>query len=152
MKSRIAYLCLAAALTIFPAGAQSRNAAAQRIAGNWLVSITLDGANTPFAVDMATFQADGSLTVISSDRSQSDAIGSYQRTGDREFSSTHTQIVYNEKGTFAAIAKVVASMKLNETADAFSGRYRVDILDAAGKVLAQITGTIGGRLVAPEPL
>ena len=72
--------------------------------------------------------------------------------GDREFLSTHTHIVYNEKGTFAAIAKVIAQVKLSEAADTFSGRYRVEVLNVSDKLLAKITGVITGKLVVPEPL
>ncbi|MFN7923645.1 MAG: hypothetical protein U0Q16_26320 [Bryobacteraceae bacterium] len=132
-----------------PAFAQAPN---QKLVGSWLISITVDGAAAPFTIDMATFDGQGGLTVISSDRSESSAVGSYQRTGDREFLSTHTHIVYNDKGTFSGIAKVIATEKLSESGDSLAGRFRVEISDVNGKVVAKIVGTISGKPVVPEPL
>jgi hypothetical protein len=62
------------------------------------------------------------------------------------------QILYNEKGGFSAIAKVIGQYKLSEKGDTFAGRYRVEVTTAAGKMVAKITGTIAGKLVVPEPL
>lgn len=124
----------------------------QKLEGSWLVAITLDGASAPFGIDVATYDAKGSLTVISSDRSFSDAVGSYQRVGEREFTSTHVHIIYNEKGVFGGIAKVISTQRLNDAGDAFTGRYRVEVSDATGKVGAKITGSITGRAVIPEQL
>lgn len=124
----------------------------QKLTGSWLIAITIDGTPAPFTVDMATFDGQGGITVISSDKGESNGVGAYQRTGDREFQSTHTHILFNDKGTFNGIAKVIATLKLNDTGDALTGRYRVEVADATGKVQVRIPGTIAGKLVVPEPL
>ena len=152
MLNNISRLFLTTALAAATVLAQSNNPLGQRIAGSWLVSITLDGAATPFAVDMATFHDDGSMTVIASDRGESNAVGSYRRAGNREFNSTHTHVLYNPDGTFAGIAKVIGLFRLSDTADTFAGRYRVEVSTAAGIVVAKVTGVITGKLVAPETL
>lgn len=72
--------------------------------------------------------------------------------GDREFLSTHTHILYNDKGTFGGIPKVIASQELNEAGDAFTGRYRIEVPDVNGRVVTRIAGTIAGKPVVPEPL
>ena len=126
--------------------------ASQNLTGSWLITIAVDGAPGPFAIDMVTYDGRGGMTVIPSDKGESPAVGRYQRTGDREFQSTHTHIVYNDKGTFQAIAKVIATQKVNEAGDASLGRYRVEVLDVNGRVLAKITGPIIGKLIVPEPL
>lgn len=151
MKRMIQKLSLAAALiaVCIPAFAQ---APTQKLAGSWLMTITIDGAPAPFAIDMAIFDGQGGIRVISSDRGESEGTGSYQRVGDREFLSTHTHIVHNEKGTFGGIAKVIAVQKLNDAGDSLAGRYRVEVSDVNGKIVAKITGTISGKLVVPEPL
>ena len=144
-------LFLAAALVATSALAQT-NPLSQRLTGNWLVSVTVDGAHEPFTIETATYRDDGTYTVISSDHSESNGVGSWGRIGNREFLSTHAQILYNEKGTFAGIAKVIAQIKLGESGDTFTGRFRVEISTATGEVVAKVTGSITGKLVVPEPL
>jgi hypothetical protein len=57
------------------------------------------------------------MAVISSDlNAESNGTGSWQRTGDREFLSTHTQILYNEKGGFSGLAKVIAQVRVGDIA------------------------------------
>ncbi|MEO8593067.1 MAG: hypothetical protein ABI759_07085 [Candidatus Solibacter sp.] len=145
-KLVLAAAMLAVSIPAFPQGST------QKLEGSWLIAITVDGAPGPFTIDMATFDGKGGLTVIPSDRSESAAVGSYHRVADREFLSTHTHILYNDKGTFAGIAKVIAQEKVSESGNELSGRYRVEISDVNGKVVAKILGTIAGKPVIPEPL
>src|SRR6185369_3446456 len=108
----------------------------------------------PFAIDMAVFDSKGSYRIIPSNKGESEGAGSYQRTGNAEFRSTHTQILYDGEGNFAGVAKVIAVLTLGPAGDALTGRYRIVFLDATGNPGSDppVTGTIAGKLVVPERL
>jgi hypothetical protein len=151
-KKRILQLCAAMVLIIaacLPVSAQGLT-----LQGSWLVSITLDNTPGPFAIDMAVFDAQGSYRIIPSSKAESEGTGAYQRLGGLDFRSTHTQVLYDAQGNFAGVAKVIATETLANGGDTFTGRFRVDILDATGTVIpgAGFTGSVSARRVVPQPL
>ena len=151
-KTRIQQLFLAAALTVAacsPLAAQ-RQQGPQALTGAWLISISVDGQTSPFATDMAVFDGRGSYRVIPSNKGESEAAGAYEFTHDREFNTTHAHILYDGVGDFGGVAKVIALLRVND--ETLTGTYRVEILDAAGLVVARVTGTITGKLIVPVPL
>jgi hypothetical protein len=150
-KTKIQLLWLAAALMIACTTIPAQGAG-QTLEGAWLISISVDGQQGPVAIDMAVFDSKGSYRIIPSNKGESEGAGAFQRTGNREFRSTHTQALYDPQGNFAGIAKVIAIEKVDESGVALTGTYRVDVLNAAGAVIKQFTGTITGKLVVPERL
>jgi len=151
-NKKIQQLCLAAVLIFAACAPLAAQGQGQTLEGAWLISIAVDGQPGPFAIDMPIFDGRGGYRVIPSDKHESEAAGSYQRTGNRGFRTTHTHILYDDLGHFAGVAKVIGALDVNEAGDALAGRYRVDFLDAAGHIVDHVTGTITGKRVVPESL
>jgi len=154
ITNKIRQLCLAAVLTFAAGVPLTATASAQSLEGAWLISISVVGVSSTFTIDMEVFDNKGSYHIIPSSKSESEGAGAYVRTGNAEFRSTHTQILYDPQGNFAGVAKVVAVLTLGPGGDALTGRYRVVFLDATGNPGSDppVTGTIAGKLVVPERL
>src|SRR5262249_5935516 len=150
-KTKIQQLWLAAALMIacMPISAQGTG---ETLEGAWLISVSVNGRQGPVEIDLAVFDGKGNFRVIPPNKGESEAVGVFQRTGRREFRSTHTLVLYDPQGNFAGIAKVIGTETLDESLVTLTGTYRVDILNAAGAVITQFAGTIAGKLVVPERL
>jgi len=151
-KTKIQQLFLAAAMVVAacsPLAAQPQQGPSA-LTGAWLISISLDGQPLPFATDMAVFDGKGGYRVIPSNKGESEAAGAYEFVHDKEFRTTHAHILYDNAGGFGGVAKVIALVRVDQ--GGLTGTYRVEILDAAGAVVARFMGTITGKLVVPERL
>jgi hypothetical protein len=115
------------------------------------------GAITIVAVSIlaATFArvtADGTVVVVGSLRTQSVAVGSWIRTGDRQFGLTHHRFNYGADGNLTGTIKIRASIALNDMLDCFTGVYRSDVFDLNGNLLRSGRGTLEGKRINVEPL
>jgi hypothetical protein len=50
------------------------------------------------------------------------------------------------------LAKIRATLEVNESGDTFTGPYQLEIFDSKGKVVIAVNGTVQGTRFGVEPL
>ena len=125
------------------------SAVGQHLEGAWQVTSTAGGLT-----NLALFTADGGFIAVptTSRTTESAAVGSWIRTGDRQFAVTQYRFTYDTAGNLTGIRKIRWNLTLNDTLDGFSAPFTSDILDLNGNVLSTSQSTLLGKRINVEPL
>ncbi len=83
---------------------------------------------------------------------ESPALGSWIRTGDRRFAVTQYRYVFDSNGNATGTRKIRWNLTLNDTLDGFTAPYISDILDPNGNVVSTTQGTLIGKRMSVEPV
>ena len=73
------------------------------------------------------------------------ALGTWLRTGDRQFTSTFYFFRFDPGERFAGVTKVIRNFKLSEQLDTFAGVSVQEQYDVDGKLIATLRATEAGR-------
>ena len=137
------------------ASAQPNPNSGQSIEGSWEVSISLPGG-FPFCASAGTIATrDGLVVAESCYASEGVGYGIWARVGNGQFAITFTGNSFDPGGVVVGKYKVRATVTLSSNGNSFTGTYRTDILDVAGKPLnppVAITGTLRGVRIKLELL
>lgn len=153
---------LAATLALAPLDAGSAAEAVgqvtspKTIVGSWLVQIT-PTIQPPFT-SLSTFTQDGGF--IATDSSSlvaplySPGLGQWSFAPHRNntYDLTFLNLLTDEHGAFAGIAKVRARGSLTNGRREFEGTFAVDVFDPAGALVFSDDGTLHGTRIKLEPL
>jgi hypothetical protein len=147
-----AVLCaaLSAFIAVRIARAQAAvRAAGQHLEGAWMTTVQSSGNPANFTL----FTADGGFIAVPTGFTSSAAIGSWVRTGDRQFAVTQYRWHYDSAaGTRTGVEKIRWTLTLNDTLDGFTAPYLSDTLDLNGNVVSSGQNTLIGKRIAVEPV
>ena len=147
---------LAAAVTAGSLAASSPAASTpktQQLSGTWLTTVTL--ANPPQGVPpsfmaLNTFFPSGELIASSSQvlpSTRTLAHGGWVRVGNRRFNSTFTAFRFDASGVYAGMLRVRRTMTLSADGRSLNSNDAVEMLNAAGAVIASFQATETGHRV-----
>lgn len=124
----------------------------QRLEGTWHVTSQATGT----LQNLALFTGDGGFVAVPTGRTttgaESAALGSWIRTGDRQFAVTQYRFTYDTAGSVTGTRKIRWNLTLNDTLDGFTAPYTSDILDLSGNVVSTTQSTLLGKRISVEPL
>lgn len=114
----------------------------QTLEGTWLQELRFPGApaTLPPALNLQTFDANGTTTASAADGAQSTAHGVWVRVGDRKFLATMYVFAFNAARTLTTITKVRINLQLSLDGQTLKGTQEIVVLEPTGKVIAAIPG------------
>ena len=117
------------------AQAQDDGATAGQIEGTWLVTVTPPAGGPPAYFSTASFARGGTLTTAP-DPSIGPGVtstgqGSWEKTGHRQFISTHIAFIYGAGSTIVGTIKINATYRLTDN-NTFEGFGQLQICDSTG--------------------
>jgi hypothetical protein len=134
---------------------QDRIALQVALPGTWLMNIKPegDGAPLPFVV-IGQFSTDGNFVSTESDLYAPPAgtpgQGVWEPASSRSFDLVQFAFLF-DVGQLIGKSKVRGHGQLDQSATAFKGTYKIEVLDTAGVVQFAGTGTFDGVPVGVEP-
>lgn len=140
---------LATATGGFTAPARLASQPLQGIEGSWLVS---NPARPGVVSGAITFAADGSAIVSAINPLVTSAHGQWVKAGDRQFQATLVHLRRNAEGGFEGMIKHRTTITLNESADAYTARWGVDVYGPDGSLLDSRVEDREGARIRLEPL
>jgi len=114
--------------------------------GSWEVTVMPDGG-API-VDLATFTAGGGIISTDPDPNLSTGLGTWVKTGDREFGVTFVHFL-SDQGVPIGTVKVRAQGPIDRDGNTFSGPFQTDVI-IGGNVVQTICGTVQARRISVE--
>jgi hypothetical protein len=132
-------LLLVSAFLAVPSHAQSFGA--QDGVGTWTFFVHIDGAPPCQCIQIARFNADGSVIAPANDHFTGAGVGEWQKTGFNTISFAILQNNINAEGSAGGVYVIRGVMTLNPTSDKASGTSTFQILDNSGAVQASGTAT-----------
>lgn len=122
---------------------------AQSLAGSWIVTVIPDlETGVPPFINYNAHTKDG--IVIGSNETGHASIGTWIRTGGKQFATTFMGFEVYEGQTIHY--KVRAAVELSRDSEEFTGPFVNEISDDEGNVLFTITGTVQATRMQVEPL
>jgi hypothetical protein len=111
-------------------------ATAGQIEGTWLVTVTPPAGGPPAYFSTASFGRGGTL-ITAPDPSIEPGVtstgqGSWEKTGRRQFTSTHIAFIYGAGGTIVGTIKINSTYRLTDS-DTFEGFGQLQICDSTGE-------------------
>jgi len=142
-------IALMVALLATVASAQSGSDAKRTLAGSWVVDVTpAPKSGIPPFVNLASFTKDGRIINVSP--TDGTALGEWIKTKSSQFAVTF--MGFAKVGEDFLLAKIRATLEVNESGDTFTGPYQLEIFDGEGKVVIAVNGTVRGTRFGVEPL
>jgi hypothetical protein len=143
----LASLTLAVSMRSGPA---ETSAQGQGLEGSWMLATTFaDGRQTR---GLATYDSNGSYVFSTSNFFLSNGHGAWVRTGDRQFATTWVALRFDQTGAVIGTQRVRGQLTLGDTADSFSTRGQVELLDREGNIVGSDSNTSQGTRIRVEPL
>jgi hypothetical protein len=128
----------------------------QQIEGTWSIIVTPPAGGPPAYLAIASF-ADGGVMLTAPDPSvgpsaTSSGQGTWERTRENRFASTHVAFRYGLGGSIVGAIKVQSSYQLTGR-DSFKGRGQLQICDASVNNCFTVPGcaTLQGTRIKAEP-
>jgi hypothetical protein len=123
-------------------------AADAELVGSWVVTVQLDGG--PAFVNFTTVAPGGVLTNTAPNAALGH--GAWEGVDDRSYAVIFVHPVYDTDGAFQGQATVRSTVVVDPGGDAFAGPFVNEVTDAAGNVMASLSGTVSARRIAVEPV
>jgi hypothetical protein len=102
----------------------------------------------PPSVNLTSFTRDGRITNVSP--TEGAAVGEWIKTNSGQFAVTF--MGFAKVGEDFLLAKIRATLEVNESGDTFTGPYQLEIFDSEGKVVITVNGTVRGTRFGVESL
>jgi len=125
----------------------------QTLAGTWLLEVRRSGAPStqPPALNLITFQSDGTAVATNADGTQASHHGVWVRVGDRRFLQTMFLFNFDAARALTTVWKVRINVLVSADGQTVKGTTELVIMDPTGKVLNTIPGgTYTGVRLGPE--
>lgn len=132
------------------------------LVGSWGILVRFDGQPPLQLPNLATFNADGTVTVATPPQLPnvpgatngldffSAGHGAWVATGDRSAAERFVFLVTDRTGHLTSINTVQASITVDQTGNAFDGTFSLGIAAPGGRHLASLTGTLRGARIQVE--
>lgn len=127
---------------VTPSQALGSDPGAEVIEGTWIVDGT-DPLGRPIAESLITFSRGGGQAEDSSAAQPSTRNawhGTWVRTGSREFLLTTMRYLFDSAGNFDGTTKRREFLRVNETADGYTGQFTSERVDRNGNRVNFVTG------------
>ena len=147
----------AALVAMAPGAAQADDEDAQHsIEGAWIGPTDAGPGFPPFNAAYMFARGGGMVTSSSIDLSprslSTPGYGAWKRTGERDFLFTFNAFVFDAQGNPSGTVKARATAVLNQSGNAWSGKFKFDVIAPNGAIVFSGGGTHTATRIKPEPL
>ena len=133
-------------------GEQPAKSQTKGIQGAWILQVSAYDCQTGSSVSnfqsLVTFAQGGTLTNVTTGGSpalRTTGLGTWEKTGGREFTAVTVALLFTPAGTWAATQRLENTFEISSNPDELTGTTEAHFLDTNGNLTATVCATVAGR-------